>query len=206
MGNLFSVEQACIYVGLTPCITSDKQVLFDCDAAILPGVGAFGESMKNLHRFDLVSPLKEFIASGKQFMGICLGFQLLFSESEEFGNHKGLDIFPGIVKRFSENKIHTYKIKIPQVGWNNIKMESNFIANRKNISPLSSIHDNEYMYFVHSYYVQPAGNDIIATTTNYADIQYCSSIFKGNVFASQFHPEKSAHEGIKIYKIFAKSI
>lgn len=206
MGNLFSVEQACIHVGLEPIITSDKSVLMTCDAAILPGVGAFGEAIKSLQYLDLISPIKDFIDSGKPFLGICLGYQLLFSESEEFGHNKGLDIFPGVVRKFTGEKAEGGKNKVPQIGWNNLIMDSEFVAGKKSQSPLRDTENHEFMYFVHSYYVKTTDEEIIATTTNYSGIDYCSSIYSANVFASQFHPEKSGKEGIKIYKNWSKQL
>ena len=196
MGNMFSVYQACLHTGFDPVITSDKSLLLQADAAILPGVGAFGQAMKFLEKADLVSPVKDFISSGKPFMGICLGFQLLFNESEEFGSNRGLEIFPGVIKKFPASE----GIRIPQIGWNKIIMQQSFIDNVKNNTPLSDIENGAYMYFVHSYYAEAEDNNITATTTEYAGINYCSSVYSDNVFASQFHPEKSAADGIKIYR------
>jgi len=202
MGNLFSVFHACENVGLNPKISSDPKILKESDAAILPGVGAFGEAMETLEKLDLIKPIKEYIDTGKSFMGICLGFQLLFSESEEFGLHKGLGIFEGMVKKFSITSINGGNVKIPQIGWNQIY---NY-GNSWELSPLVGIDEGEYMYFVHSYYVEPVDDKIKMTKTIYECFEYCSSINKGNVFATQFHPEKSAKEGLKIYKNWARQI
>ena len=203
MGNLFSVNQACVNVGLKPTITSDREIINNADALILPGVGSFGEAMKNLHELDIVETIKENIASSKPFLGICLGFQLLFSESEEFGNTKGLDIFKGRVKKFNYKNKGYSKTKIPQIGWNNILPYDN---KKWNNSFLSGIRFSEYMYFIHSFFVECNELNIILTTTEYEGFEYCSSIESKNLFASQFHPEKSAVEGLKIYYNFAKII
>ena len=136
-------------------------------------------------------------------MGICLGYQLLFSESEEFGSYKGLQIFYGVVKKFLIQDLNTRKVKIPQIGWNQIYKYDN---NRWEGSPLEGIQESEFMYFVHSFYVEPEDDKIKLTKTFYEGFEYCSSINFENIFASQYHPEKSAQEGIKIYKNWAESI
>ncbi len=204
MGNLFSVEHACRKVGLEPIITSDPNVVEESNAVILPGVGAFGEAMNTLEKLNLINPIKRSIDAVKPFMGICLGFQLLFSESEEFGNHKGLGIFNGIVKKFPFENGSSKKIKVPQIGWNQIYKFDN--GNSWENSPLRSIKEGEFMYFVHSFYVDPNDDKIKLTKTFYEGFEYCSSISYGNIFAAQYHPEKSAVEGIKIYKNWAESI
>lgn len=204
LGNLYSVQQACNRVGLVAKITSDKEEILNSDAAILPGVGAFGEAMENLIKLNLVDTIKEFIDTGKQFFGICLGFQLLFSESEEFGTFKGLNLIEGQIKKFPKQNYQGEIIRVPQIGWNRILNAYNN-GNWEN-SLLKGINNQEYMYFVHSYYVQPKNEDVILTRTSYMGISYCSSIFVKNIFASQFHPEKSGMDGIKIYKEFANKI
>jgi len=192
MGNLFSVAHACKTVGLDAIITAEKTELRKADALIFPGMGAFGDAMENLKKLDLISPIKDFVQSGKPFMGLCLGMQLLLTESEEFGKHTGLNLIEGSVKKFQ-----TKKEKVPQIGWNHIQQPSALSWVK---TPFSSIKNNEFMYFVHSYYVTPEDEKIILATTTYADQTYCSSILKNNIFATQFHPEKSAEEGLKIYK------
>ena len=204
MGNMFSVEHACRNVGLDPVITSDRNIILSSDAAILPGVGAFGECMSNLHKLDLESVITDFIQTGKQFMGICLGLQLLFSESEEFGSSKGLNIIQGEVKKFPSTNSKGERLKIPQIGWNHI------YKNPGNInwddSVLNGITEKEFMYFVHSYFVQPENSSDTLTLTNYCDIEYCSGIYRENLTAFQFHPEKSGKAGIKIYENWAAKI
>lgn len=193
LSNLFSVKHAFDYLKVNSEITSDTSAIAKSDVAILPGVGAFGDAMKNLQDLGLVEQIRDFILSNRPFMGVCLGMQLLFSESEEFGIHKGLDIIKGKVKRFSSQK---KIIKIPQIGWNQI------LKNGKNWdnSPLKEIRDKEFMYFIHSYYVVAEDSSVVLSETVYEDFKYCSSLLKDNVFATQFHPEKSGQEGIKIYK------
>jgi imidazole glycerol-phosphate synthase subunit HisH len=203
MGNLFSVKHACSYVGLEPVITTDKKVIRDADAAILPGVGAFGQAMENLVFLDLVESIHEYVNSGRPFMGICLGLQLLFSESEEFGNHQGLDIIPGKVIRFPNQTSEGKPCKVPQMGWNAIAMPPNGSWDR---SPLSLIKPETCMYFVHSYYVLPELQSDILSLTSYEGTEYCSAILRNNVFATQYHPEKSGLEGIKIYQNWANNI
>lgn len=204
-GNLFSVEQACKAVGLDPLITSKPEDLLGADALILPGVGAFGDAMNNLHELDLVEPLKDFTASGKPFMGICLGMQLLFSKSEEFGDYAGLNLVEGNVVKFSSVNNNGEKIKVPQLGWNQI---AHPLRSQKNWAgtPLEGIRNGEFMYFVHSFYACPLNSEDILSLTNYEGIEYCSAVKKNNIFATQFHPEKSAEEGLKIYRYWADKI
>jgi glutamine amidotransferase len=202
-GNLFSVHHACKAVGLEPVITRTAKEVAEADAVILPGVGAFGPAMENLRKLDLVLPLLDFAKSGKPLLGICLGMQLLFTESEEFGNHKGLGIIPGNVVRFPLKS--EKKIRVPQIGWNRLQKPS------KDVDPwfhtaLKHVPNGSFMYFVHSYYVQPNDSKHILSLSNYGGIEYCSAIIEGNVTATQFHPEKSADEGMKIYRYWAKHI
>lgn len=199
LSNLFSVKHAFEHLKIDCEVTSDKAAILSSDAAILPGVGAFGDAMNNLKRLGLVEAINSFIKSDKPFMGVCLGMQLLFTESEEFGIHRGLDIVKGKVKRFAkEDK----QIKVPQIGWNQILKADMEWKN----SPLKNIENGEFMYFVHSYYVVPENNDVVLSETVYEDIKYCSSLLSGNIFATQFHPEKSGQEGIKIYQNWLKSV
>ncbi len=202
IGNLFSIKRACEYVGLNPVITTNKSTIVGSEAIILPGVGAFGDAMNSLERLDLIATIKEFIETGKPFMGICLGMQLLLSESEEFGNHKGLDIINGSVVKFSVKNGENEKNKVPQVGWNQIFKPPFANEDYWDKSPLKYTKNGEYMYFVHSYYVIPNSYKNILTISNYAGIEYASSIVKDNIFAFQFHPELSGIKGIEIFKNF----
>lgn len=204
LSNLFSVQHACNFIGLDAKITSNKSELENADGAILPGVGAFGDAMDNLKKLNLIKPIKEFIDKGKPFMGICLGLQLLFSESEEFGSHQGLDIIKGSVKKFPETNNQHQAIKIPQIGWNTIYQKEQ--TQPWNKSPFKDISNNEFMYFIHSYYASPVDQKVILSLTNYSGIEYCSSIMYKNIFATQFHPEKSGKEGLKIYQNWVKNI
>lgn len=198
LGNLFSVKQACDTVGMNATISSDKEDILNADALILPGVGAFNEAMTNLKSLDIENPIKDMVAAGKPLFGICLGQQLLFSESEEFGAGKGLDLIPGLIKRFPE-LLEDKKIKVPHIAWNRIYAD-NYDWSK---TPLHELDNKEFMYFVHSYYVKPDDNACRLTLTNYDDIEFCSSVIKDNIFATQFHPEKSAEKGVSIYKNWA---
>ena len=199
MGNLFSVKQACEHVGLQATITCDSKQVRNVDAVILPGVGAFGDAITRLNKLDLIKPILDFVRSGKPLMGVCLGMQLLMSESEEFGSYKGLNVFPGRVIKFPVESYHEEMTKVPQVGWNQLyKQRLSWDE-----SPLAGISEGEYMYFVHSYYCKFENSEVVLSVTRYADIEYCSSILHKNIFACQFHPERSGKEGLKIYKNFA---
>lgn len=197
MGNMYSVDHACKYAGLNSIITKDKDIIMNSDAAILPGVGAFGNCMNNLNRLDLISPINDFVTTGKPFLGICLGLQLLFTESEEFGYTKGLNLVEGSVVKFSKETADGKTLKVPQTGWNHIYESAN--ENHWDDSVLKNTSSREFMYFVHSYYVKPTHKKDILTLTSYEGIEYCSGIKKNNITAFQFHPEKSGTEGIKIY-------
>ena len=198
-GNLFSVNQALTNIGLNVTITSNPNEIAFADAIVLPGVGAFGDAMKNLKSLNLIDPIKKFIDSGKPFLGICLGLQLLFTEGEEFGSTKGLAIIKGRVKRFNNTNREGGTIKIPQIAWNQIY---NVRGKSWENSPLKDIKKGEFMYFVHSFYVEPE-EPVGLSQTNYDGQKYISSIQKDNIFACQFHPEKSAKEGLKIYDNWA---
>jgi glutamine amidotransferase len=200
LGNLFSVNQALLNIGLEAKISSDPNEILSADAIVLPGVGAFSDAMNNLKCLNLINPIKASVDSGKPFLGICLGLQLVFSESEEFGMTKGLGLIKGQVKRFANTVINGKTRKVPQIAWNQIHQ----INDRSwENTPLSGIKSGEFMYFVHSYYVEPE-EQVGLSRTNYDGQDYVSSILRNNLFACQFHPEKSAHEGMKIYSNWAK--
>lgn len=199
LGNLYSVKHAFRHVGLDAEITPSRSEIMAADAVILPGVGAFGDAMDTLHRLDLVGPLRDVAASGKPLIGICLGLQLLMSVSYEFGRHAGLDIVAGEVLRF-ENPADpsNCRLKVPQVGWTGI-----YNTNGKSSwteGPLEGVADGEFMYFVHSFYVRPNDDAVVLSRSKYGHIEFCSSLRKGNVFACQFHPERSGPQGLKIYR------
>jgi glutamine amidotransferase len=164
-------------------------------------VGAFGDAMDNLKRLGLVEIIKGGIARGLPFLGICLGMQLLMDESEEFGNHKGLGVLKGRVVKFPSSG-PAGKIKVPQVGWNKISAPAGEHKAWQDTC-LAGIVDGEHMYFVHSFYVEPIDETIVLSRTSYEGIDYCSAVGQGSVFACQFHPERSADVGIKLYANFA---
>lgn len=201
LGNLFSIKQACAQAGLNAVITSDKDEIYSAKAVLLPGMGAFGDAMHTLHQLDLVTVLQEIAASGRPFFGICLGIQLLLSESCEFGAHKGLGIIEGQVIPLNNPHEGDRKLKIPQIGWNQINEAKSWAG-----SPLENISAGEYMYFVHSYVPNPQNSEDILSTTNYGGDNFCSSLQRGNIFACLFHPERSSIKGIEIYKNIARII
>lgn len=187
-GNLQSVYNAFRHLTDNIVITDQKHILSDCDRIILPGVGAFGKAMENLCAKGFDDFIKNEIGKGKPFMGICLGMQLLLSQSTEKGSFGGLDIIKGKVLKFNEN--HG---KIPQIGWNRVESKTDFFA---------GIPQNSWFYFVHSYYTQPTDRNVIAGETEYCGIKYCCAIEKDNIFATQFHPEKSGNTGLKLLENF----
>ena len=201
LGNLFSVKHACEHAGIRADITSERKVILAADAVILPGVGAFGDAMDTLRRLDLVTVLRDIAASPKPLVGVCLGVQLLMTESYEFGHHRGLGIIEGPVVRFDRPKKDGRELKIPQMCWNRIDRRAPWGG-----TLLDGIVDGEYMYFVHSYYVQPQDPDVVLSATRYGDIEFCSSLQKGSVFACQFHPERSSTQGLRIYRNLAAQI
>ena len=188
-GNLSSVANALKYLNAQYKITSKNEDIEQADKVIFPGVGNFGNAMSNLKKQGLIESIKKAISDKKPFLGICLGMQLLFDESEESPNKKGLVIFEGKVRKFKVG------LKVPQIGWNQIKI--------KNGKVFKGIKGSPYMYFVHSYYAEPADKSIITATTDYG-IDFASAIEKDNVFAVQFHPEKSGEVGLKILENFLK--
>jgi len=192
MGNLRSVEKGLQKVGCKTLVTRNPDDILESRGVVLPGVGAFKDCMRNLEKYGLVDCLHRFIESGRPYLGICLGLEVLFTESEEFGAQKGLNLIKGRVTRFPPLK----GLKVPHMGWNTIK--------KRKESPLfSSIKDESYFYFVHSYYVIPEDKDVIATTTEYG-VEFTSSVWKENIFACQFHPEKSQKLGLEILKKFGE--
>ena len=183
-GNLKSVKNVLDYLDVDSIITDKPSDILEAERVILPGDGSFGYMMKNLEKKGLVNPIKDFIKSNKQFLGICLGLQGLFEESEESPSVKGLSIFKGKVVKFRKGKV-------PQIGWNKI------------ISKKKGIFKDSYMYFVNSYFVVPEDSSIVATITDYND-NFVSAIQSNNVIATQFHPEKSGEAGIKLLKRWLK--
>lgn len=197
MGNLRSVQKGFEKIGSEAVITADPQVVLQADRIVLPGVGAFRDCMHNLEQAGFVEPILKVIAEGRPFLGICVGMQLLFSDSVEFGLYNGLNIIPGHVLRFPDQmSVAGEKLKVPQMGWNQLSF--------KRRSPVfQGIENGSNVYFVHSYFVKPDDSAVIATTTDYG-IEFCSSVWKDNIIATQFHPEKSQAIGLQILKNFAE--
>jgi glutamine amidotransferase len=198
MGNLRSVHKAFAAVGHDAVVTREPDILNKASHLVLPGVGAFADCMANLAQYGLIEPIRKGIASGKPFLGICLGLQLLFTESEEFGVHPGLNIIPGKVRRFpfASTSHGSNSLKVPHMGWNELTFA-------RMPPPLRNVPTGTHVYFVHSYYVEPADPSVIATTTDYGH-SFVSSIWRENIFACQFHPEKSQMVGLQIVKDFSE--
>ncbi len=192
MGNLRSVQKGFEKVGHEALITSDPADLARADKVVLPGVGAFADAMAELRRRDLVEPIRDLVASDKPFLGICLGLQLLFDIGFENGQHEGLGILRGQVVRFRVPP----DFKVPHMGWNQLTI-------RRPAPLLKGLADGVYCYFVHSYYVEPADPSVIATETNYPT-PFCSMIWRDHLMATQFHPEKSQSDGLRMLKNFAE--
>lgn len=202
MGNLFSVRHACLSVGLDASLTSSGREVASADGVILPGVGAFGDAMEALGRLDLVSPLKDIAVSSKPLIGICLGMQLMMSESFEFGRHPGLGLISGTVQKLENAAGARGVLKVPHVCWNRLYRPQ---AGRDHWdrSLLTGLPDGVFMYFVHSFHVKPENEAVIAAMTRYGNVEFCSAIRRGNIFASQCHPERSGPAGLKVYSNLA---
>ena len=191
MGNLRSVQKGFERVGADAVITSDPSEIAAADKVVLPGVGAFEDAIGELHRRDLVNPIKDVITQGKPFLGICLGLQLLFDVSYEGGEFEGLGIVPGKVVRFDVAS----QYKVPHMGWNQAEII-------RQAPILDGIEDKTYFYFVHSYYVAPDDDSVTAIKSDY-DGEFCAMIWRDNLFATQFHPEKSQEHGLAVLRNFA---
>jgi glutamine amidotransferase len=194
-GNVRSVQKALSAAGGDVRLVSTPDKVAQADAVVLPGVGAFDDCINAMQRQELVESIREFIASGKPFLGICVGYQALFEKSEEFNScSSGMDVFEGKVIRFSGKGI-----KIPQIGWNQVNIQ------KPDCPIFDGIDSGSYFYFVHSYFPEPRDSSIVASRTTYG-VEFCSAIWKGNVFATQFHPEKSQKAGIKLLVNFVDLI
>lgn len=191
-GNLKSVEKALMYLCEESVITRDKGTILSADRVILPGVGAFADAMEKLHKYELIDVIREVVSKGTPFLGICLGLQLLFESSDEAPGVEGLSVLKGHVKLIPNAE----GLKIPHMGWNSLRV----VPEAKLFKGLS---DTPYVYFVHSYYLKADDEAIVAATTEYG-VHIHASIEKDNVFACQFHPEKSGEVGLTILKNFAK--
>lgn len=189
-GNIKSVEKAIAYLGEQVIVTRDREKILHSNKVILPGVGAFGDAMAKLEEYQLIPVIHEVIEKGIPFLGICLGMQLLFSSSEESEGVPGLGILPGKIKRFPEQE----GLKIPHMGWNDIKV-------KENSRLFQGLPEEPYVYFVHSYYLEAEEEEVVGATAEYG-IPFHAAVEKGNLFACQFHPEKSAEVGLKILDNF----
>ena len=190
MGNLRSVQKGFERVGFEAVVTGDPKMVRDAHAVVLPGVGAFGAAMERLKKSGLLEEIVRAIKTGKPYLGICLGLQLLFTESEEGGRYEGMDLIKGKVVRFKGD------LKVPHMGWNRIRI----------VKPnplLEGIPDGAYFYFVHSYYVVPEDFSVVAATTEYG-VEFASMVWRDNLFATQFHPEKSQKLGLRMLENFGK--
>jgi len=192
MGNLRSVQKAFEHVGAKAVIVDSPGDIDAAERVVLPGVGAFGDAMNNLKTAGLIAPIIRAISEGRPFLGICLGLQLMFAESEEMGQHRGLDILPGKVKRFPEGQ------RVPQIGWNEVRIQ-------RETALLDGVPDRSYFYFVHSFFVASERDEDVVGVTDYG-IDYASIAGNGRAFGVQFHPEKSQDAGLKILKNFAERV
>ena len=197
-GNLFSVFHACKLLGLDPVITHDETEVLTADGVILPGVGAFADAMQHLEKSGMTQAITTYIETGKPFLGICLGLQLLLDESEEFGETKGLGLIRGKVRKFQFES----NVKIPHVGWSKLQKAGQSWSK----TLFSQLHDGDYMYFVHSFYADPFDKEDIIASAEYEGKTFCAAIRKNNIFATQFHPEKSGTCGLKILESFAVEV
>jgi glutamine amidotransferase len=192
MANLRSVQKAFEKLGHAAAISGDPQRVRQAHKVVLPGVGAFRDAIARLHEAGLAEPIKEHLRAGKPFFGICLGLQLLFTRSHEDGNYAGLDVFPGEVVRFAD----VPGLKVPHMGWNKLRV-------RRLAPPLMGMAEGSSVYFVHSYYAAPRDEKLIAAEADYPQ-PFCAAIWQENVFATQFHPEKSQRVGLEMLRRFAE--
>lgn len=198
MGNLRSVQKAFESLGFAARVSADPADLTTADKVVLPGVGAFRDCIHNLRRGGFVDPLLAHVQAGKPLLGICVGMQMLFDESEEFGLHQGLGLIPGRVKRFPAGMAAgSEELKVPHMGWNSISV-------RRPSPLLRGIEEGSFFYFVHSYYCAAENAADVAASCRYGDIEFCASLWRDNIMATQFHPEKSQQVGLKILENFGK--
>ena len=198
MGNLRSVEKAFEKLGFDARVSNNPDDLLTTEKIVLPGVGAFKDCITNLRDGGFVEPLLQHIEAGKPLLGICVGMQMLFDESEEFGRHKGLGLIPGKVTRFpAEMKERGERLKVPHMGWNTIQIQRP--------APLfKDTAEGSYVYFVHSYYCTADNPDDIAASCRYGDVEFCAAVWRDNLMATQFHPEKSQDVGLNIFRNFGE--
>lgn len=207
MGNLFSIQHALMHVGADAVVTADPRVIAHAERLILPGVGAFEQAMQELQKRDAIGAIREFVQSGRPLLGICLGMQLLFTESFEFGRHQGLDLIGGKVVKFQQAEPAGPSFKIPQIGWNRILMpplagDPSGPEERWRATILKGITEQDFFYFVHSYICVPDDPATVLAESEYGLDRFCSATAKGNIWGCQFHPEKSGEKGLQIYRNF----
>jgi len=197
MGNLRSVQKGFEKVGFEAVVTADPKVVLEAEKIVLPGVGAFRDCMRNLEQGGFVEPILKVIRDGRPFLGICVGMQLLMTDSVEFGLYQGLNVIPGHVLRFPEGMEESgEELKVPHMGWNQLAIRLR--------SPLfAGIEEGTNVYFVHSYYERPDDESVVSATSMYG-IEFCASIWKDNIVATQFHPEKSQEVGLRMLKNFGE--
>jgi glutamine amidotransferase len=198
MGNLRSVEKAFEKLGYAARVSNNPEDLLTTDKIVLPGVGAFRDCISNLRAGGFVEPLLQHVESGKPLLGICVGMQMLFDESEEFGRHQGLGLVPGKVVRFPTDMTEGgERLKVPHMGWNNIQIQRPSPIFKETV-------DGSFVYFVHSYYCAADNSSDVAATCRYGEIEFCASVWRDNLMATQFHPEKSQDIGLNIFKNFGE--
>lgn len=207
MGNLFSVHAACARAGIPAMITADPDVVVRAPAVILPGVGAFGDAMATLHARGLVEALRSAARIGTPVVGICLGMQLLATESEEFGIHEGLGIIPGRVVHLGtpRDAVHN-PLRTPHIGWNSIARRASDHGDPWTGTPLDGVPDETEFYFVHSFRVIPERSETLLAVTRYGDVTFAAAVRSGNTYGFQFHPERSGEVGARVYARLAALI
>lgn len=198
MGNLRSAQKGFEKAGFPARVSSDPDDIPKADKLVLPGVGAFRDCIGNLREGGFVEPIREYVATGRPLLGICVGLQLLFGESEEFGRHEGLNLVPGRVVRFPAGMQYGgEELKVPHMGWNAISIV-------RDVPLFAGTAQGSYVYFVHSYYAKPDDPDVVAAAATYGDVTFCAALCKDNIMATQFHPEKSQAIGLNIIRNFGE--
>ncbi|QSV47116.1 imidazole glycerol phosphate synthase subunit HisH [Geobacter benzoatilyticus] len=198
MGNLRSVQKGFEKVGFEAVVTADPKVALEAEKVVLPGVGAFRDCMRNLEQGGFVEPILKVIRDGRPFLGICVGMQLLFTDSVEFGLYQGLNVIPGHVLRFPEGmREGGEELKVPHMGWNQLSI-------KRRPPAFAEVEDGANVYFVHSFYAKPDDEGVVAATSSYG-VDFCAAVWKDNIVATQFHPEKSQSVGLSILKNFAQT-
>lgn len=204
LGNLFSIQRALRHLEAEPLVSCRPEELNRCQGLVLPGVGAFGDGMEQLRARGLISFLKEWPKTGKPLLGICLGMQLLFSESEEFGRHEGLNLIPGSVRRLRGADPAGRLVKIPHVGWSGLERPPHLSHWQGTV--LEDAEQGDAMYFVHSYVPFPDEESMVVATMRYGEYPYCALVEQGTLIGCQFHPEKSAETGQALLRHFLKRV